>query len=72
MAIPSKEHNEHEAIRFIVNLSFVSPDNQDGYQKTEVSHQLTKEEAVVEALMGNMNEKYPLKGICVYKLELTL
>ena len=55
MAIESKEHNGHEAIRFIVNLSFVTPDDQDGYQKTEVSHQLTKEEAVVEALMGNMN-----------------
>jgi hypothetical protein len=55
-----------------VHLSFVSPDDQDGYQKIEVSHELTKEEAVVGALMGNMNEKYPLKGISVYKLELTL
>ncbi len=72
MAIASKEHNEHEAIRFIVHLSFVSEDNQDVYQKTEFSNELTKEEAIVDALMGNMNEKYPLKGISVYKLELTL
>ena len=72
MPIESKEHNGHEAIRFIVHLSFVSPDDQNGYQKIEVSHELTKEEAIVGALMNHMNEKYPLKGISVYKLELTL
>jgi len=61
--------NDVEAIRFYVHLSFVSPDNKEGYQKTDVSHEETREKAIVEVLARHMNEKYPLKGITLYKLN---
>lgn len=60
-------HNEHDSIRFIVRLSFVSDDHQNGYQHEFTSHAETKEAAIVQAIQAHLDERYPLKGISVYQ-----
>jgi hypothetical protein len=66
-----RKYNQHECIRFIVQLTFVAPDEQHGYQRDGVSHKETAEEAIFEVLKDHLNETYPLKGISVYECVLS-
>lgn len=59
--------NEGSIMKFIVVLSFVSVDNQDGYQKEELVHCEDKFEAIAIAISRYMDEVYPLKGVAVYE-----
>lgn len=64
------KYNNAGCIRYYVNLSFVTPNNQDGYQKNDVSHAATKETAIAEVIVKYLNEPYPLRGISVYECVL--
>lgn len=66
-----KQYNNHQAVRWIVNLSFVAADEQDGYRRDGISHAATAGDAVLEVLRNHMNETYPLKGIAVYECVVT-
>lgn len=61
-------HNKAQVVKFHVSLSFVSADDQDGYQKNDIAECETKEQAIVKVLARYMNEVYPLKGISVHQL----
>lgn len=71
MTIESKEHNGHQAIKFEVHFSFVTPGGESGYQRIHVSMQETKEAAIVEGLTQMMGEEAPLAGIVVYERVFT-
>lgn len=65
-----QKFNEAGCIRYYVNLSFVAIGYQDGYQKNDVSHAMTKEAAIAEVIVKYLNEPYPLRGISVYECVL--
>ena len=55
------------ACQWRVSLEFVSDDEQDGYIRQEISNADTRDEAIVEAMLKHMDEKYPFRGITVYQ-----
>lgn len=66
-----EHHNNSNSIDWIVKLSFVANDQQSGYQKDFVAHNVTKDRAIVLALIEHMNEQYPLRGIAAYQCTFT-
>ena len=61
-------YNDAKVVKFHVCLSFVSQDQQDGYQKNDICECETKEQAIVQVLARYLNEAYPLCGISVHQL----
>lgn len=74
MKITSIKNNGHDLTRFIVNFVFVAPNSSSGYTTKYNSNAKTKEEAIVEALNEMLSEgrEWPLAGVFVYELSLTL
>lgn len=64
-------HNSHSSVKYRVTAVFVTPDEQDGYQKTELIHEAkSAHEAASKAMISFCNEDYPLAGIAVYECVL--
>ena len=65
-----ERYNEHRCVKFMVVLSFVSPDEQSGYLKTEYVHCECKYEAAAKASAKFMGEDFPIRGVAVYECTL--
>ncbi len=65
-------HNKHRSVKYRVTASFVTPDKQNGYQKTELIHDaISAHEAASMAMILFCDEDTPIAGIAVYECVLT-
>ena len=65
-------HNKHSSVKYRVTASFVTPDKQNGYQKTELIHDaISAHDAASMAMILFCDEDTPIAGIAVYECVLT-
>jgi len=67
-----EKHNSHSSVKYRVTASFVTPDKQNGYQKTELINDANSaHEAASMAMVSFCDENTPIAGIAVYECVLT-